>query len=342
MNILDETETEIKYTFDPQQITFMDAWNVLQRNYAPSNKIITYRHPLAVFPAPETRTICLLSDWATPEQYQYYWASKFTQDGKRWNSYEYITDPDQADILVIINKDPHHSPSYYKNKSNVFYFTMEPYEFEGWSWNDVSESIAHPCTHRVTHNIMEWHLSFTYNQLKRLTIPHKLDRISCIQSEKLFFEGHHKRRRFMLFMNQQLGDLDCFGHFYDPILKNYKGQLPQVSKEMGLLPYKYHFCAENHMQYNYVTEKIVDAILCECLVFYWGCPNLEQYLPHDSFIRLELTEASLESDLSKVRLAIQNNEWQRRLPAIRLAKHWILDRYSCFAQLERLDLFFRS
>ena len=31
---------------------------------------------------------------------------------------------------------------------------------------------------------------------------------------------------------------------------------------------------ENNIEHNYVTEKFWEPILSECLVFYYGCPNL--------------------------------------------------------------------
>ena len=49
-------------------------------------------------------------------------------------------------------------------------------------------------------------------------------------------------------------------------------------KEKAIIPYKYYFMCENNVEHNFATEKIWEPILCECLAFYWGCPNLEEYI----------------------------------------------------------------
>jgi len=44
---------------------------------------------------------------------------------------------------------------------------------------------------------------------------------------------------------------------------------------------------ENNQEHNYATEKIWEPLLCDCLTFYWGCPNLNEYIEENSFIYLD-------------------------------------------------------
>ncbi len=73
-------------------------------------------------------------------------------------------------------------------------------------------------------------------------------------------------------------------------LKNYHGPLIDDCKSNHLPMYKYYLACENNKEHNYATEKIFEPLLSECLPFYWGCPNLEQHLEPESFVRLPLED----------------------------------------------------
>lgn len=94
-------------------------------------------------------------------------------------------------------------------------------------------------------------------------------------------------------------------------------------KDEPLLPFKYHIAIENQSAPGYYTEKIVDSILAECLTFYWGCPDLEKYLPADAFIRIPAEDPA--AAIAIIEDAVSGGEWRRRLPAIREAKRILLE-----------------
>ena len=96
-----------------------------------------------------------------------------------------------------------------------------------------------------------------------------------------------------------------------------------VDKADALLPYRYTFNAENSLEPNYFTEKILDAILCECLCFYDGCPNLEAFLDPETFVRVSMDDP--DAAVSIMRKAIAEKEWERRLPAIREQKRRLME-----------------
>ena len=59
-------------------------------------------------------------------------------------------------------------------------------------------------------------------------------------------------------------------------------------KHTGMLPFKYYFMIENNYEENYITEKFWEPILCECLIFYYGCPNVKHYVDNDVFVPLNM------------------------------------------------------
>jgi hypothetical protein len=117
-------------------------------------------------------------------------------------------------------------------------------------------------------------------------------------------------------------------------IKSYAGTLLGDNKLNGLLQYKYYFMAENNSEYNYATEKIWEPILCECLCFYWGCPNLEDYIDSRAFIRLPLED--LEKSAQIMKQAIDEDWHTQRLPYIREAKEKIINELGFFPRLKKL------
>jgi GR25 family glycosyltransferase involved in LPS biosynthesis len=108
----------------------------------------------------------------------------------------------------------------------------------------------------------------------------------------------------------------------------YKGRLPDYNKSL-LMKYKYTLIAENTAIEGYMTEKIADGILSECLVFYWGCPNLERYFPdvegYSPFVRLPMEDPVKSYEIIKT--AISEEWWEKRLDAILTTKKLILSKY---------------
>jgi hypothetical protein len=109
--------------------------------------------------------------------------------------------------------------------------------------------------------------------------------LSVVVSDRCVDEGHKLRLDFIKDLDERASSTSLFGlksnntlgfdvHIYGNCaslkFKNYKGELPKASKDDGILPYKYHFNAENHSYDNYVTEKFTDGIVGESVFFYWG------------------------------------------------------------------------
>jgi GR25 family glycosyltransferase involved in LPS biosynthesis len=164
--------------------------------------------------------------------------------------------------------------------------------------------------------------------------------LSAVVSSLFFMEGHKKRLIFIkylqLFSAESKINIDVYGRDNIFNMENYKGELPYHNKNEGILPYKYTFTAENCSLNNYFTEKIIDSIVGEALCFYWGCPNLENFIDSRAFIRLDLND--LEGSLKIVVDSIANNEWEKRIDIIRKEKKKIINHYSLFPRVEGLIL----
>jgi GR25 family glycosyltransferase involved in LPS biosynthesis len=202
---------------------------------------------------------------------------------------------------------------------------MEPLEgtslYGDWANPDPAK-FMHVHSRNFVPNFLEWHLEATYDQLITSSPDKKRD-LSAIVTGKRLSTGHHLRLDLIHLLELNQIEIDIFGLDNNESFHNYRGPLPLFDKRDGLFPYRYTITVENNSEVNYVTEKLVDAILSECLPFYWGCSNLEDIIEPDSFIRLPLDD--LEASASLIQDAIANDEYSRRLPAIRRSKEKILN-----------------
>ena len=187
-------------------------------------------------------------------------------------------------------------------------------------------------------NNVEWHLSTSYTELlsKPIIKDDSLSTIiSSVCSSKYEDIGHIKRINFMKYIESRADpyvQLHIYGNDNLHQFHSYNGTINE--KEDGMFPYKYYFMCENNSEYNYVTEKFWDAILSETLIFYWGCPNLSDYINPFAFVELDMDD--FEKSYHIIKEAIQNNLWEQRLPIIRQEKQKILNYYNFFPTLERI------
>lgn len=135
---------------------------------------------------------------------------------------------------------------------------------------------------------------------------------------------HNKRYRFVEFLKTRMPELDVFGH----------GIRAMDDKAEALDTYRYHIAIENHIAPHHWTEKLSDAFLGMTLPFYCGAPNAADYFPEQSFIPIDIDDH--EGSFAAIRSAIQSNEYERRLPHIRLARDLVLNRYNLISVLANL------
>jgi hypothetical protein len=263
----------------------------------------------------------LICSWCDNEHLRELW-NRMTPNGDyRWNDLVLLAPDDRGeeDYFAVINC-PKPTDAVVPSKSIVL--SME-----------ARRHFEPPAPWRAQgRNNVEWHLSRTYRQLMNAS-PDKSRLISSVMSGRTHYPGHRLRHRFLWYLDAQIPDFELYGR--DPLpLRSYRGPLPYYAKDAGLLPYQYTFAAENTCESDYFTEKVVDAVLAECLCFYWGCPNLEDYIDPRAYIRVPL-ENPIEA-IARIHRAIADREWEQRIDVIRREKRKILNELQFFPTLERI------
>lgn len=281
-------------------------------------------------------TVKLLSNWTSSESLRDVW-NKMSQGNYTWNNIRLVTD-DDPDYFVVVNAPPTGDTP---DPSKTIVFQMEPWmeqhkdQWKEWATPDPSKFFK-VCCHKTDYNNNEWHLSKTYNELKTETIVKNNDLdgiVSTVLSAKYSDPGHVKRIDFVKYLEKQKFPVHVFGDNKWGYV-DYKGSLPYHQKDNAMFPYKYVFNCENNSIKNYYTEKLIDGILAECLVFYSGCYNIKEFIDERAFVYLELN--NFEDDYKKVKEAVEGNLWEERIPYIRAAKKKILDYLAFFPRLERI------
>ena len=162
----------------------------------------------------------------------------------------------------------------------------------------------------------------TYQTLRDTMPPEKPEIISTVCSTKQQKHTlHHKRYTFVQEMKKRIPELDIYGH----------GVREMDDKSEALSNYMYHIAIENHFAPHHWTEKLSDAFLGYTLPFYYGCPNVDEYFPENSLIPIDIKD--IEGSYKIIRNAIDNNEYEKRMPDIAEARRLVLERYNLFSVL---------
>jgi hypothetical protein len=283
--------------------------------------------------------VLLMCNWCSNKELCNIW-NKMSKGDYKWNNIKIVWD-EPCDYYCIINK-PLNDQIYFDSKKTIL-FRMEPFMEkninswgEKWATNINKNEFKFFGSHDTEYNNNEWHISKTYNQLSNEKISKDTELssiISTVLSDKYNDPGHIKRIDFVKFIEKKGLSVDVYGQNKFK-WKNYKGSLPYHQKDDALMPYKYTFNCENHKIDNYYTEKIIDGILSECLVFYSGCPNIKNFIDPNAFVYLELED--FEKDYETIIKALKDDWWSIKLPYIKEAKQKILNELQFFPRLEKI------
>lgn len=248
-----------------------------------------------------------------------------------WGNIRFTQEPvDECDALLVLN-ELREDLTVRCPPENVWAIFQEPYYPNFFPWMkeghcQFSRVYTHrpPNTdlrYRASHPLVPWHVGKTYSELISAELPlnKKSNHIVWVTSASQELPGHLNRYEFYRFLKSlHWPDLDIMG----------RGIRPIEDKWDFLAHSRYAIAVENHYAPNYWTEKIADCWLADALPFYYGCPNLENYFPAKSFIRIDLE--NFASAAQMIRRIVDSGEYENRLPAIREARELILNRYQFF------------
>jgi GR25 family glycosyltransferase involved in LPS biosynthesis len=281
----------------------------------------------------------MLCNWCSSEQLCKEW-SNMCEYRFVWKNIE-ITWEDDVDFYVIINKPPLNS---IYDPSRTIVFQMEPWVndtskhwgVKSWGeWSNPDPNKFLKVFGRKTGDVNNifWQLELPLSRLVS-TFEKTKEGISSICSSKYFDEGHIHRIDFLHYLEKEGITLDIYNQDNKHAFKNYRGPLtPYVDKSKGISPYKYYFMVENNYEEDFITEKLWEPILCETLVFYYGCPNIDKYVNPLSYVLLDMND--FEKSAQIIKQALEEDWWSQRIDIIRQEKERLLNNMAFFPRIKK-------
>ncbi len=253
-----------------------------------------------------------------------------------WDGIRFTTEPaESCDFVIVLNNLMKKDTRVICPKANVWALMQEPYQkgFSDWM-AEKHDAFARVLTHYIpsddpkytpSHPAIPWHVNRTFDELISCDMPVKRKKLSAIVGDAMDLPGHIKRWKFLEYIRQEnSSELDLYGKIIRFI----------EDKWDGLAPYKYSLAIENNSGPFCWTEKLADCFLTWTVPFYYGCTNLEDYFPKESFIRIDIDRP--EESLEKIKAVLNEDNWEKYVPALEEARNLILYRYQFFPYITEL------
>ncbi|MGJ8633866.1 MAG: glycosyltransferase family 10 domain-containing protein [Luteolibacter sp.] len=257
---------------------------------------------------------------------------------------EFIFDPQCRDYdwLIVYDDLPRDYPveELACPSSNTLLITGEPSSITRYGANYLAQfchvltsqekwAIQHPCAIHSQAGLL-WYYggldhrgSYKY-LVETPPIPKTKSIASVCSTKSMKHTLHSKRLAFTRRLMTDLPELDVFGY----------GMKPLENKADAIDSYRYHLVIENHSCQHHWTEKLADAFLGYSVPIYFGCTNLKDYFPKESFITIDINDYG--KSLEAIRKTISDSDYQERLPAIIEARSRVLHQYSTFPNTAKL------
>lgn len=264
------------------------------------------------------------------------WGTSWLQGYLKLGDVEFVRDPECTDYdwLVVYDEIPrkHKYIDVHCPREHTILVTQEPpvikiharcytTQFRYMLTTHDPGICRHPGYRRGA-GILTDKTGYPFEELAKFPERPKSKLISAVCARKLMTHtNHNKRHHLFEYLLANLPDFTWKGKNISPISMKYE----------ALDDYKYHVAVENTVLDYHWTEKVTDSIMSLCLTFYSGDPKLEQVLPPESFIRIPIDDPP--KALAIIQEAIANNEYEKRLPAIREARRLLVERYNLYQQI---------
>lgn len=270
-------------------------------------------------------------------KYAYQFARTFPKSSYDFYNYFYEINYDIEYDVVFIFEEFY---EYIKNiKSHIVIFIcgepewLRPYPMDYLKQFDIVYSTHSYIKHKVSKQILPWHLGlfdnpdfYDFDWFSNKSCFFKNKEICVISSDKAFSEGHKKRLEFSLKCKNEIKNIDFFGRGIKPF-----------NDKIDFMPnYKYNIVIENSCIKDYWTEKLADSFLSECFTFYFGCPNIKDYFPENSYLILDIKD--VDKSIETIKFAIENNFYEKYKEDILKSKERVLNEYTIYNELKSISI----
>lgn len=256
------------------------------------------------------------------------WYKKQTPKNKGfWANFECTYNKNEANYIIMQDVTSENI-----DKTKTIFFGKEPNHIAKHRCNNCLKEFHHEKGNTWMPQV--WWLDFTYDELIKLK-PEKTKNLSVINSIKQSTIGHRKRVSLINKLAKKYPkELDVWGSITNGRTnkKPFKTKLPPKNKKEGILPYRYHLTIENGSSPFYFSEKIVDPLLCWSMPIYWGCKNIDKFLPKGSYINIDINKPGIEDEIIEIS---KSTLFEENIDYIAEARDLMLNKYNLWPTIKK-------
>ena len=250
-----------------------------------------------------------------------------------WETLKGVENIKEADYYIILEDPPNRLDLKSIDTDKIICFPREPPCIRSQKYY-TSLKIKHNYTYKnIYHVVPQFNfLGKTFDELANLEYTEKTQKLSCVVSGKRHTSGARLRLEVVDQVLKKYSEICLYGKGL-PYEKSsvYKGQVKY--KYEALAPYRYSLCFENSSVKNYFSEKFTDTILSWTVPIYWGCSNIAQYFPVDSYYYVDITKPNAVDEIIKI---ANRPITKKNINALRAARKLILYNYNIWPTILRI------
>jgi len=273
------------------------------------------------------------------------WLRQFPHGKPEWNGWRFVFNEESCDYDYLVVFDDLHAPiKPLFRPENTIHLATEPPSVHSYavpflgqfSWIVTQDTrVKHPGVIYSQPGLtwfigwkpgsLEDHSTLNFEQLHDLFEAPRTKLLSVISSNKAFTPEHAKRLHFAKKLKEHYGDkIDFFG----------RGFTQMDDKLDALRDYRFNVVLENSSADHYFSEKFTDCVIAGAYPLYFGCPNLDQYFPQGSFLRIDIE--NFEKSILMIDAAIAEGLDKKNRNELRLARDLAMYKHNLFPMLVKL------
>jgi len=284
------------------------------------------------------------------------WSRQCPNGAPRWGRCEFLSDPLERDYdwLVVTNDVTHELPGNTEilacPKEHTILITTEPSnitrygadfadQFEYLITNQDEVSLPHRNAWR-TQPGSRWFYEKTYDQVISEAPWQKTKLVSAIATDKKQRHTLHRARYdFTTKLMEKIPEVDLLYSFERKraaFQQLFDGKAIFVDRKVDMIdPYKYHLAVGNQAGPNILTERVTDSFLGYAVPITYGCTNLSEYFPVESYIEIDLLNP--DDAIEKIRNIIYDpDDYSRRIESIKEARRRVIEEYNLPMMLSKV------
>ena len=169
---------------------------------------------------------------------------------------------------------------------------------------------------------MDLDKTLKYSEIKALFNTPKSKLISVICSTYTPSPQHRARLRFVRKLKKYYGSkIDFFGRGFNTM----------DDKIVALKDYRFHVTLENSSYDHYFSEKLSDCILAGTYPIYYGCPNINDYFPRNSYQHIDIQD--FKEAVKIIDRSIEKSYDKIYRQELLTARNLVLNQYNLFPML---------